>query len=277
MKNLKNLKHLVLSLVLISFTAACSSDDDAPAPDDDPVTEKRVKEFKLRVTENNSGSDWNEESSIYDYNPDGKMTKIVKKNVSSISSENFEHRFNINYNNDGTVQNLAYELTDEGVSGLVNFGYTGGKLSAISDSEFSIPINYHAATNSFTYQLDAELDVDTIYFNSSNDIVRHASAIYGTSQLTTNSNEGVYNNTSLNQELKIYFAMREGGMANNNFYQTKELTKMVISGQTILGPIEDPYIFDVVNLVRNSDGLIESYAYAEDFEEDFAFQITYTD
>lgn len=277
MKKFKIFKQILLSALMISF-AACSSDDDSPETPEEPgEVVAKVKEFKMREVENNSTSDWSETSTIYDYDNDDRISKVVFKYVYSVSSNNYEQRYNINYNNEGKVQNIAYEDTDTGESGTINFNYSGGQISSISSPEGSIDITYHSGNNSFTYQLDPELDVDTIYFNGANDITRHASSAYGTSQLTPNSNTGVYTNTSLNKELKIYLAMRAGGMANNDYYQTKEMTKMVISGQTLFGPIDEPYVLNVVNVVRNADGLIESYSYSEDFQEDYSFEITYTD
>lgn len=278
MKNMKTFKtiftQLFLSMLILSF-AGCKKDDDGVGTPGDPDSGTKVREFKRITTD---GSVLKEDSSIYEYNANGILSRIIERHISSSPPADYDVQFSINYNNNGTVQNLTFIDSDTGETGTINFGYSEGRLSSLSSPKGdNIDIFYHPATNAFTYQLDAELAVDTIYFNSANDIVRHASSFTGTRQTTTNSNTGVFSGTPVNQELKIYFMLGMDAVGLDSFFHSREITAIEISGETIFGPIEEPYILNVVNVTRNAEGRITSYDYSDDFDDNMSFEITYTD
>jgi len=277
MKNLKNLRHLVLSLVLILFAASCSSDDDAPAPDDDPVTQTaKVKEIRRIMHDHDFVINGIENALVFDYDTEGKISHITNKVVNENPAENYDDHYAITYNSDGTIQKIQYTDGFAGENATTNFGYSDGKLSSLTESGGTLDISYNAAGNYFSYQFSSEFPVCSIYFNSNGNIAKYDDPFWGTKTLTTNSNEGVYVETPMNQELKIYLIMRSLDPSGyHNYFLTKELTKIETSGETIFGPIEGTVTTNIINVVRNSDGLIESYWH--DGDGNVEMRITYVE
>jgi len=60
----------------------------------------------------------------------------------------------------------------------------------------------------------------------------------GNQQVSTNSNNGVYAKTSLNQELKVYLMIYGDAIGSGGFFQSKEITQIHVSGESIFGPVD---------------------------------------
>ncbi len=273
MKKFKIFKKILLCALVISFTA-CSSDDDSPGTPDGSGAVK-VKEFKRITTQTDFVINGIENSMIYEYNDEGKVNRVVNKVVNQNPADNYEYRYTIHYNTDQTVQRIDVVDTEFGENTVVNFNYTGGRLSSLSYSEGEpLLFSYNSATNTYSCVLDPEFPdfVVSVSFNSANDVTGFT-GLFGTQQVSTNSNEGIYAGTSMNQELKVYFMLVGDPVGNNGFFQSKEITQIHASGETIFGPIE-PITVNMVNVVRNSAGLITSYQIEGG---DPRFEITYVE
>jgi|GEM_PF-2533843 len=269
---MKIFKQLLLSILMISFTA-CSSDDDSSGTPEGPAAMAKVKEFKRITTQTDLVLNGIENILTFEYNANGKVSKLVEKTIHENPIDNGEIRYTIQYNNDETVQSVTVEDIDFGETDVVNFNYTSGRLSSLTASGETISITYNSATGTYSCVPDPESPdfVVSVSFNSENDVVG-VTGILGTYEVSTNANNGVFAGTPINQELKVYLMMVSDPIGNFGFFQTKEITEIHASGESIFGPI-DPTTINIGDVERNADGLIQAYSYSDDPR----FEITYMD